>query len=98
MIIRKYLVNNMNEAMVKIKNDLGNEATIISSKKIRLEGIKGFFKKKILEVTAATEGLKHSQVIDNNFTKENNSEETKNEENKIEKEINELKLMIKEQE
>lgn len=55
MIIKKYLVNNMNEAMTRIRYELGNEAIIISQRKIRKKGILGFFSKKVIEVTAAVD-------------------------------------------
>lgn len=86
MIIRKYLVNNMSEAMVKIKNDLGSEATIISSKKVREPGILGYFKEKRLEVTAAADDIKHENKTFNT--------EKVNESSKVEKEISDLKKMI----
>ncbi|MBU3195814.1 flagellar biosynthesis protein FlhF [Clostridium algidicarnis] len=55
MIIKKYIVNNMNEAMTRIRYELGKDAVIISQRKIRKSGIKGFFAKKVIEVTAAAE-------------------------------------------
>ncbi|MBB6630468.1 flagellar biosynthesis protein FlhF [Clostridium algidicarnis] len=55
MIIKKYVVNNMNEAMTRIRYELGKDAVIISQRKIRKPGIKGFFAKKVIEVTAAAE-------------------------------------------
>lgn len=55
MIIKKYIVNNMNEAMTRIRYELGKDAVIISQRKIRKPGIKGFFAKKVIEVTAAAE-------------------------------------------
>lgn len=58
MIIKRYIVNNLNEAMIKIKQDLGAEALIISQRKIKKPGIKGFFSKKVYEVTAALESDK----------------------------------------
>jgi len=45
----------MNEAMTRIRYELGSEAVIISQRKIRKPGIKGFFSPKIIEVTAAVE-------------------------------------------
>lgn len=53
MMIRKYIVNNMNEAMTRIKYELGRDAVIISQRKVRKPGFLGFFQGKILEVTAA---------------------------------------------
>lgn len=58
MIIKKYKVNSMNEAITRIKYELGSEAVIISQRKIRKKGILGFFSKKILEVTAAVDNKK----------------------------------------
>ena len=55
MIIKKYVVNNMNEAMTRIRYELGKDAVIISQRKIRKPGIKGFFAKRVIEVTAAAE-------------------------------------------
>ena len=55
MIIKRYVVNSMNEAMTRIRYELGMDAVIISQRKIRKPGIKGFFSKKIIEVTAAVE-------------------------------------------
>lgn len=61
MIIKRYIVNNMNEAMTRIRYELGKDAVIISQRKIRKSGIMGFFSKKILEVTAAVENVKKNE-------------------------------------
>jgi flagellar biosynthesis protein FlhF len=61
MIIKRYLVNNMNEAMTRIRYELGKDAVIVSQRKIRKPGIKGFFSKKILEVTAAVDNAKKNE-------------------------------------
>lgn len=55
MLIKRYIVNNMNEAMTRIRYELGKDAIIISQRKIRKPGIKGFFSNKLIEVTAAIE-------------------------------------------
>lgn len=55
MIIKKYVVKNMNEAMTRIRYELGKNALIIGQRKVRGKGIKGFFSPKLLEVTAAIE-------------------------------------------
>ncbi|MCY6354018.1 flagellar biosynthesis protein FlhF [Clostridium sp. ZS2-4] len=55
MIIKKYIVNNMNEAMNRIRYELGQDAVIISQRKIKRSGIKGFFSPKVIEVTAAVD-------------------------------------------
>ena len=53
MIVKKYLVSNMNEAMNRIRYELGRDAVIINQRKIRRKGVRGFFSPKVLEVTAA---------------------------------------------
>lgn len=55
MIIKKYIVNNMNEAVTKIRYELGKDAVIISQRKIRKKGFSGLFSKKVMEVTAAVD-------------------------------------------
>ncbi len=55
MIIKKYIVNSMNEAMTRIRYELGNDAVIVSQRRIRRKGIGGFFSKKVIEVTAAVD-------------------------------------------
>ncbi len=43
----------MNEAMIRIRYELGKDAMIVSNRWIRKKGVKGFFLKKDLEVIAA---------------------------------------------
>lgn len=61
MIIKRYIVNTMSEAMTRIRYELGKDAVIISQRKIKKPGIKGFFSKKVIEVTAAVENIKKSE-------------------------------------
>lgn len=60
MIIKKYTVNNMNEALTRIRYELGKDAIIVSQRKIRKGGFFGLFSKKMLEVTAAIDNNKSS--------------------------------------
>lgn len=55
MIIKKYLVKDMNEGLTRIRYELGKDAIIISQRKVRKPGFKGLFSKKVIEVTAAIE-------------------------------------------
>ncbi|BEP29359.1 flagellar biosynthesis protein FlhF [Helicovermis profundi] len=72
MNVKRYIVKDMAEAMIKIKNELGKDAIILSSRKIKKPGIFGFFKKSLLEVVAAID------EVDNSKEKENlNHEELK---------------------
>lgn len=63
MIIKKYVVNNMNEALTRIRYELGRDAVIISQRKLKKSGFLGLFGSKKIEVTAAVE----------NYSKNNNS-------------------------
>ncbi|OWZ84247.1 flagellar biosynthesis protein FlhF [Natranaerobius trueperi] len=51
MRVKKYFANTEKEAIDQIKNDLGNDAIILGTKKVKKGGIFGFFGKKMLEVT-----------------------------------------------
>lgn len=55
MNIKRYVVKDMHEALVLIKQDLGPEAIIVSSHKIREKGLWGWFRPLRLEVTAVLE-------------------------------------------
>ncbi|MFD3157468.1 flagellar biosynthesis protein FlhF [Haloimpatiens sp. FM7330] len=65
MKVRKYVVKDMNEAVNKIRHDLGQDAVIINQRKIRKPGIAGFFSKKLIEVTAASNNS-NKNVTDKN--------------------------------
>lgn len=63
MKIKRYLARNMKEACDLIRNDLGPDAVIVSSQKIRERGIKGFFSPRKLEVTAAVDETEEKESI-----------------------------------
>ena len=85
MIIKRYLVSNMNEAMTRIRYELGVDAVIISQRKIRKPGFSGFFSGKMIEVTAA---------VDNSKKVEKNNESVKSD---MQTSIDALKNIIKSQ-
>lgn len=62
MIVKKYIANNMNEAMNRIRYELGQDSVIINQRKIRKPGLKGFFSSKMVEVTAAIDNKKKTTV------------------------------------
>jgi flagellar biosynthesis protein FlhF len=68
MVIKRYMVKNMNEAMTRIRGELGKDAVIISQRKVRKPGFSGLFQKKIIEVTAAIDNSKKEKEssIDSN--------------------------------
>lgn len=53
MDVKRYIAPNMQEAMIKIKNELGRDAIILHTRKIKQKGIRGWFKKPLVEVVAA---------------------------------------------
>lgn len=55
MKIKKYEANTEQEAILKVKDDMGKDALVLSIKKIQPKGIFRFFKKPLVEVTAACE-------------------------------------------
>ncbi|WP_270562959.1 flagellar biosynthesis protein FlhF [Clostridium beijerinckii] len=77
MIIKKYLVTNMNEGLTRIRYELGKDAIIISQRKVRKPGFKGLFSKKVIEVTAAIE---NSQSDDNSSSNKYSSKYNKRDE------------------
>lgn len=58
MKIRRYLGSNAQEAILKVKMDLGNEALILNTKKVRQKGILKIFSKPMVEVLAAVDETK----------------------------------------
>ncbi|MGL4655909.1 MAG: flagellar biosynthesis protein FlhF [Sarcina sp.] len=80
MIIKKYLVSNMNEAMRQIRQELGADAVIVSERKVRQAGIKGIFGKKMIEVTAAKDNKKKkaSSFKQSNFREDKSEDEVLN--------------------
>jgi flagellar biosynthesis protein FlhF len=62
MKIKRYVARDMTEAVRAIKADLGPDAVIISSRKVRSRGILGYFLPRRLEVTAALDEPQTSQV------------------------------------
>lgn len=53
MKIRRYLGSNAQEAILKVKMDLGNDALILNTRKVRPKGLLKIFSKPMVEVLAA---------------------------------------------
>ncbi len=56
MRVKRFVANDIQTAITKIKNEMGNDAVILHTRYFKEGGILGFFKKNYVEVTAATEG------------------------------------------
>lgn len=52
MKVKRYVGETAQEAMQKVKSDLGRDAIILNTRKIRRKGIAGFFSKPLIEVVA----------------------------------------------
>lgn len=91
MKFKKYVVANMNEAISLIRAELGDEAIIVSHRKIRRRGFAGLFIPKMLEVTAAVEEkpktIKPNKGLDKNDDFESDLEAIKSLFGKHNKEI-----------
>ncbi|GIP33085.1 flagellar biosynthesis protein FlhF [Paenibacillus sp. J2TS4] len=55
MKVKRYVVDSMPDALVRIRSDLGKNAVILNTKEIRTGGLWGWFGKKKIEVIAAAD-------------------------------------------
>lgn len=55
MRVKRYIVDTMPDAMLKIRAELGSDAVILSTKEMKIGGFLGMFQKKKIEVIAASE-------------------------------------------
>ncbi len=62
MKVKRYIGETMQDAIFKVKADLGAEAIILHTRKIREGGFLGFFSKKLIEVIATVEEDRDKQV------------------------------------
>jgi flagellar biosynthesis protein FlhF len=53
--VKKFVAPSMPEAMKMVRNELGSDAVILNSKEIQTGGILGFFRKRAIEVIAASD-------------------------------------------
>lgn len=83
----------MNEAMIRIRYELGKDAIIVSKRWVKQKGIRNFFKNKVLEVTAAADNNKPKNPPKAQIPKE--KEPIKEPDNShIEKDLKELKEIV----
>ena len=80
MRVKKYVANTEKEAIQKIKNELGSDAIILNSKKVRRNGLWGLLGKKNAEVTVAIDVTRTSK-------KENNGENNLHTDSQIKEEL-----------
>lgn len=65
MKVKRYIANDTQEAMLKVKTELGTNAVILHSRKIKRPGVMGIFRKPLIEMVAA--------IDENNETQEDRS-------------------------
>jgi flagellar biosynthesis protein FlhF len=53
--VKRYIADNEAEAMEKVKAELGRDAFILNTRRVRRKGLAGFFQKKLVEIVAAYE-------------------------------------------
>ncbi|MFI8686255.1 flagellar biosynthesis protein FlhF [Rossellomorea sp. NPDC077527] len=105
MKVKKYAAPTMNEAMKKVRTELGEDAVILNSKVTYTGGFIGLFKKKMIEVIAAidpevaSEKLEISRVrskaMSSSLTQKEYEKKTEFEPTRmVESELKELKQMI----
>lgn len=63
MKVKRYIGHTAQEAMQKVKDEMGKDALILSTRKIRQKGIIGWFKRPLIEVVAAAD-----ESSEGNFT------------------------------
>jgi len=74
----------MNEAMIKVKSELGSDAVILNSRKIKQPGFFGFLRKKVVEVVAA---IDEDYKINTKYSKKSKIEKKLKEEDQPEKNL-----------
>ena len=65
MEMKKFLASNMAEAMIKVKNELGEDAVILQTRRVRRGGFLGIGSKKYVEVIALKNDREHSKSTHN---------------------------------
>lgn len=69
MRVKRYMGETVQEAMQKVKMDLGRDAIIISTRKVRKKGIAGFFIKPLIEVVATVDDYTKQEEKRSDITK-----------------------------
>lgn len=63
MKIKKFVGHTAYEAMLKMKDELGSDAVILSTKTVKEKGLFGIFKKPLVEITAAYDDNKAAKSL-----------------------------------
>ncbi|WP_328585876.1 flagellar biosynthesis protein FlhF [Rossellomorea aquimaris] len=101
----KYVAPSMNEAMKKVRSELGEDAVLLNSKVTHTGGILGLFKKKMVEVVAAVDPMietekaemkkiRHQHTLPKSSPENTVKEKKSIPEDSVQQELKELKNMI----
>ncbi|HZJ56922.1 MAG TPA: flagellar biosynthesis protein FlhF [Clostridia bacterium] len=96
MIIKRYIGNTTQEAMTQVKSDLGSDAIILNTRRIRKKGIIHWFAKPLIEVTAAIDNdiVAHPKYGEKEI-KDTKIAQTDHSYHGVEKKIDAMEEMIK---
>lgn len=102
MKIRRYLGSNTQEAILKVKMDLGNNALILNTRKVRQKGLFKVFAKPMVEVLAAIDDYydtrreqeDKSQVSEKDMKDNKISVEKEGKTSSLEKKVNSMQTML----
>jgi flagellar biosynthesis protein FlhF len=104
MKIKRYVGKNTQEALMKVKMDLGNNAIILNTKKVRQKGIKKYFTSPMIEVMAAIDDetvrirereLTKIDAISNNSSSQKNILSQKEEKfTQLENKVNNIETLL----
>jgi flagellar biosynthesis protein FlhF len=105
--VMKYVAPTMNDAMKKVRNELGEDAVILNSKVMDSGGVFGLFKKRLVEVIAAIDpGIENEKAEMKrlrsqpdasksvSFKQDEHRKQQLTSENSVQQELKELKKMI----
>ncbi|MDD2421431.1 MAG: flagellar biosynthesis protein FlhF [Heliobacteriaceae bacterium] len=63
MRVKRFVAPTVNEAMYKLKAEMGKDAIILNTRKIKEGGIFGFFAKEMVEITGAVEAIPLTKLV-----------------------------------
>ncbi len=103
MVVKRYTGKTITEVLAKIKSDMGNEALIISQRKVRKHWFLGVFSRRLIEITAAKDDLPKDNLQINKsysyldktmeYTLDKRREYTQHRDDKAEEILRELKQL-----
>jgi len=95
MRIRRYTGKDIQEAMLKVKMDLGSDAVILNTRKVRKKGIKGIFSKPLTEILAAVDDELGVKKKASETEKVKNTTEDKNRIELLENRLSRMENMLR---